>query len=1028
MKKQLPFNKMRRSRFLGKYTFGLALAMTSFFSSAQTMVTVGTATTTTNNAPVNAANAFHYSQSIYKASDIIAAGGNGIGTITKVRYYYSSGGSANSTGWTVYLGHTNKVNFTSNTDWIPAAGLTNCFSGTVTFPATGNWLEITLTTPFQWNGVDNIVIGVDENQAGSAAASYWRYSSYGSDNRTIYYGNGTTNPDPMAPPTATSRGTWAPNVQLEWTTAPGCTGAPAHATAVANNTSICPGQAVNFSLTGGSFNTGFGYQWQYNTGSGWTDYASATNATFSTSPTQTVNVRAITTCLATSDRDTSEEASVAVNAVPNMTVNTPQIAFCSGDNVQLIVSDVSPTTTFAWAPAAGLNVTNNDTVSANPTNATTYTITGTNSFGCTATTTAFVSPLSKVNRTAAYTPNQICAPGSPVTVTTTVSPALINGGSTWEYQFLSSTGAVLQPWNATNIYNFVPGADSVYTIYYQVRSNSCPDQVDSLPLNVVVGFGADVAIVDYDCNNLGGIVTLSDIFEPTETLIYSNPFANATTDMTNVTLQGGAAITGGRMVITPSATSIGGASAIIQDPAIVLGANNSFIMKFKLTADQPINTWGTGGADGITYSFADDIANNANHNGSGSKLRLVFDAAGNNPNLVGIYLVYGNTGGVSSTAVFPTAPSTLYYSTNAAAWKLKTDVPVIFKIDIAGKASLSVDGVSIFSNIQMPAAYMNANTSTWKHAFSAATGGDAMRQAISNWQISSSQCKFALTPQGVTPSAWGNDVSFTGIQPGTYDVWMSNNGSASCSKKIETVEIVNVNPSVQLGNDTTICVGESVILDAGNPGATYTWSGSLETTQTRTVTQTGSYVVYVTNADGCTGIGSVNVTVNNIPTANSALFVQNNMPTYTFTVLNPQNVDSYSWNFGDGTTIANAPSTMSHTYTAAGPYMVTATLTNECGTQTVIQTIVVTSTAGIEENGIEGLSVYPNPASDKVIISLPETADASATVYSTTGTMVANLEKLDAQTEVSVQGWTPGVYFVRVQNESKTSTIKLVIQ
>ena len=47
------------------------------------------------------------------------------------------------------------------------------------------------------------------------------------------------------PTTATSRGTWAPNVQLEWTAAPGCTGTPAHATAVANNTSICPGQAVN---------------------------------------------------------------------------------------------------------------------------------------------------------------------------------------------------------------------------------------------------------------------------------------------------------------------------------------------------------------------------------------------------------------------------------------------------------------------------------------------------------------------------------------------------------------------------------------------------------------------------------------------------------------------------------------------------------------------------------------------------------------------------------------------------------------
>lgn len=183
---KLTFNKMSRRILLSKYTCVFALTWMSLFSLAQTTVTVGTATTTTNNAPINAANAFHYSQCIYKASDIIAAGGTGAGTISKIRYYLGSGTpNANSAGWTVYLGHTNKVNFNSTTDWISAAGLTTCFSGTVTFPAAGNWMEIILTTPFEWNGIDNIVVGVDENQAGSGSTSFWRYTNYGSDNRTI---------------------------------------------------------------------------------------------------------------------------------------------------------------------------------------------------------------------------------------------------------------------------------------------------------------------------------------------------------------------------------------------------------------------------------------------------------------------------------------------------------------------------------------------------------------------------------------------------------------------------------------------------------------------------------------------------------------------------------------------------------------------------------------------------------------------------------------------------------------------------
>ncbi|MNE01110.1 PKD domain protein [compost metagenome] len=676
-----------------------------------------------------------------------------------------------------------------------------------------------------------------------------------------------------------------------------------------------------------------------------------------------------------------------------------------------------------------MNVANNDTVNANPVNPTTYTVIGTDLVGCKDTTTVLISPVSKVAKTATYSPSTLCTPGIPVTVTASASPTTLFGGGSYEYRFIGANGAELQPWNSTGVYNFVPAADSVYKIYYDVRSTTCPDAIDSSLISVIVGFGATVNVVDYDCNNLGGTVTLSNDFgQVSQSPVYSNPFANAATDLTNVTLLGGAAIAGGRLVITPSAISIASASAVIVDPNFQTGTNNAMTLSFKMTADQPINTYNTGGADGLTYSFGDDVANNGNQNGSGSKLRLVFDAADNGANITGIYLVYGNTGGVSATSVTPGAASTLYYSNNTSAWKLKTDVQAVLTINELGKASLTLDGLTIFSNVQMPAAYMNANTTTWKQAFCASTGGDALRQAISDVVITAPISQIAMVAANQTPAAWQSGLSFTNVQPGTYDVWMSSNGTTSCAKKIKTIEVENLNPLVLLGNDTTICEGESITLNAGNTGSSYVWSNSQLTTQTRTVTEAGPYVVYVTNADGCTGIGSINVTVNNIPTANSALYVQNNMPTYTFTVLNPQNVDSYSWNFGDGSTLTNAPSTASHTYTVAGPYMVTATLTNECGTQTVIQTIVVTSTAGIEENGIEGLSVYPNPASDKITISIPETTDASATVYSTTGTLISTIEKLDAQTELSVQEWTPGVYFVRVQNESKTSTIKLVIQ
>lgn len=61
-------------------------------------------------------------------------------------------------------------------------------------------------------------------------------------------------------------------------------------------------------------------------------------------------------------------------------------------------------------------------------------------------------------------------------------------------------------------------------------------------------------------------------------------------------------------------------------------------------------------------------------------------------------------------------------------------------------------------------------------------------------------------------------------------------------------------PSVNLGRDKAVCVGTSVTLDAGNPGAAYSWSMGGAATQTRTVTSAVAgiftYIVSVTITSG----------------------------------------------------------------------------------------------------------------------------------------------------------------------------------
>ncbi|NQU35158.1 MAG: hypothetical protein HQ521_18185 [Bacteroidetes bacterium] len=61
--------------------------------------------------------------------------------------------------------------------------------------------------------------------------------------------------------------------------------------------------------------------------------------------------------------------------------------------------------------------------------------------------------------------------------------------------------------------------------------------------------------------------------------------------------------------------------------------------------------------------------------------------------------------------------------------------------------------------------------------------------------------------------------------------------------------IVSELPEVDLGDDITIYEGNSVVLDAGNPGCSYLWSTG-DTTQTIVVIQSGNYEVIVSNVCG----------------------------------------------------------------------------------------------------------------------------------------------------------------------------------
>ncbi|MDP5202408.1 hypothetical protein Q9Q97_22640, partial [Flavobacterium sp. DG2-3] len=113
----------------------------------------------------------------------------------------------------------------------------------------------------------------------------------------------------------------------------------------------------------------------------------------------------------------------------------------------------------------------------------------------------------------------------------------------------------------------------------------------------------------------------------------------------------------------------------------------------------------------------------------------------------------------------------------------------------------------------------------------------------------------------------GNDI----LTSGNYYVSQTlNNCESSRTLVGVTVNPTPVAPSISADGATTFCQGGSVTLTSTG-GSSYLWSNGA-TTQSITVSTSGSYSVRVTNASGCSSAFSAAtaVTVNSIPSAPSA--------------------------------------------------------------------------------------------------------------------------------------------------------------
>ena len=154
---------------------------------------IGSGTATNQNLPSNSYYDYTLSQQIYTAGEM----GGMAGTISSIAFY--NGGSEKTRSYDIYLKHTTKSSFSNNSDWITVSASDKVFSGDVTLPV-GEWTTITFDTPFNYDGVNNLALIVDDNTGSYSNSPHMSCRVFDADGyQALYKYDDGTNYNPYNP-------------------------------------------------------------------------------------------------------------------------------------------------------------------------------------------------------------------------------------------------------------------------------------------------------------------------------------------------------------------------------------------------------------------------------------------------------------------------------------------------------------------------------------------------------------------------------------------------------------------------------------------------------------------------------------------------------------------------------------------------------------------------------------------------------------------------------------------------------------
>ena len=243
---------------------------------------------------------------------------------------------------------------------------------------------------------------------------------------------------------------------------------------------------------------------------------------------------------------------------------------------------------------------------------------------------------------------------------------------------------------------------------------------------------------------------------------------------------------------------------------------------------------------------------------------------------------------------------------------------------------------------------------------------------------------------------------------------------------------VELNFSLEAGTDFSL---EGKNLYRNNIGVSYPYTlpGVLSITKSSAGTNPMQYYYYFYDWEvqekACTS-DRIKVTANINNAAPIVDFTNTiNDPVVSFTN-NTTNSGHCYWSFGDGkySQVTNPV----HTYLQNGTYQVRLKIDNDCGIDSIIKTIVISSATSINSsNNNDEIKLYPNPNNGNFKIQFSGNHNYnSISIIDVLGNIILNKDvELNQKVIIfDINTFSSGVYFARLISEDKISVIRIIKQ